>query len=71
MQNRQADFAEIRRMRQISLKFPMEIVLTASFEDGALCDAFPLTAKNPNVTVARISVEVRKIRLSIEICKPC
>jgi len=49
-------------MRQISLNFPMEIVLTASFEDGALCDALPLTAKNPNVTVARIYVEVRKKR---------
>jgi hypothetical protein len=41
----------------------MEIVLTAGLEDRALCDALPLTAKNPNATVARIYVEVRKIQV--------
>jgi hypothetical protein len=59
MQNRQADFAEIRRMSHISHEF----ALTVSFEDRALLlMPLPLTAKNPNVTVARIYVEVRKMR---------
>ena len=34
-------------MRQISLNFPMEIVLTASVEDGALCHAAPVDSEKP------------------------
>jgi hypothetical protein len=39
------------------------IALTATSEDRALLMPFPLTVKNPNVTVAQIYVEVRKMRI--------
>jgi hypothetical protein len=59
MQNQQADFAEIRRISHISLNFSHEICARRS---RASVVPLPLTAKNPNATVARIYVEVRKMR---------
>jgi hypothetical protein len=58
MQNQQADFAEIHRISHIGLNFPSNL----SPKIASFGRAFPLTAKNPNVTVARIYVEVRKTR---------
>ncbi len=62
MQNRQADFAEIRRMSHFSVNFPWDLRLSSSEDRELWLVPLPLTAKNPNVTVARIYVEVRKMR---------
>ena len=43
MQNRQADFAEIRRMSHISHEF----ALTVSFEDRRFADAAPVDSEKP------------------------
>jgi hypothetical protein len=63
MQNQQADFAEIRRIRHVNSNFPWNLCSRLASQIAALWKPPPLTAKNPNVTVARIYVEVRKMRI--------
>jgi hypothetical protein len=49
-------------MSHISLNLPWNLHLQLASKIERLVMPIPLTAKNPNVTVARIYVEVRKKR---------
>jgi hypothetical protein len=50
-------------MRHINPNFPWNLCSRLASQIAALWIPPPLTAKNPNVTVARIYVEVRKMRI--------
>src|SRR5207248_10598421 len=64
MYNRQADFAEIRRIRLISLNVPWKLCSRLASKIARSAMPLPLTSKNPDATVARIYVEVRKMQVS-------
>ena len=50
-------------MRQISLSFPWKLCSRLASKIARSAMSLPLTAKNPNATVARIYVEVRKMQV--------